>query len=159
MKNFLTRKNVLVVSGLVTLFLVFLFSLGSNLCYSSLACREFSESKIVDIFNSDYLLTLFVFLPTLLLSLITYKMRDEVFRAWWNFARWIVLVIVLATLLINLMPSNHGFFNMDALIYLLVLAPLYGVFILGSLWKIVRTYRKLKSVPQKTENENGDSHD
>jgi hypothetical protein len=85
-----------------------------------------------------------VFPPLLLLSLLTYRMHDEVFRAWWNFARWIVPVIAFATLLANIMPSNRGFFNMDALIYLLVLAPLYAVFILVSLWKIVRTYRELK---------------
>lgn len=80
----------------------------------------------------------------LLLSLITYKMHDEVFHAWWSLARWMVSVIVVATMLIQFVPKNGGFFNMDALIYLLVLAPLYAIFILGSVWKIFRKYRELK---------------
>jgi uncharacterized membrane protein YGL010W len=81
-----------------------------------------------------------------LLSLITYKMHDEVFRAWWNFSRWMVPIIVFATIAIQFVPSNRGFFNMDALIYLLVLAPLYAMFILVSFWKIFRKYRELKKV-------------
>ncbi len=80
----------------------------------------------------------------LLLSLITYWMKDEVFRAWWNFARWMVPIIILATVAIQFVPRNGGFFNMDSLIYLMVLAPLYTVLILVSLFKIFRTYRKLK---------------
>lgn len=79
-----------------------------------------------------------------LLSLITYKMQDEVFRAWWNFARWMVPVIILATLFVNMMPRDGGFFNMDGLIYLFVIAPLYAILALVSLWKIFCKYRELK---------------
>lgn len=81
-----------------------------------------------------------------LLSLLTYFMRDEVFRAWWNFARWMVPIIILATFAVNAIPSNGGFFNMDALAYPLFLGPLYLILILVSLWKIVRANRKNKSL-------------
>jgi hypothetical protein len=82
--------------------------------------------------------------PFFLFSLITYRMHDEVFHAWWNFARWMAPVIMLATIGIQFVPSNGGFFNMDGLVYLLVLAPLYTLLIIVSLWKIVRTYIKTK---------------
>ena len=58
--------------------------------------------------------------------------------------RWMVPLLIFATIAIQFVPSNRGFFNMDALIYLLVLAPLNAILILVSLWKIVRTYVKLK---------------
>jgi hypothetical protein len=80
----------------------------------------------------------------LIFSLLTYRMHDDIFRAWWSFARWMVPIIILATIAIQFMPNNHGFFNMDALIYLLVLAPLYVILILVSLWKIFRTHLRLK---------------
>lgn len=144
MKNFATKKNVLIASGIVTLFLASLFILGSDSCYSSPRCHGISKSNVFAIFNDDNLLAAFVFPPLFLLSLLTYRMQDEVFRAWWNFARWLVPIIVLVTVLVNLMPSNRGFFNMDALVYLLVLAPLYAILILVSLWKIVSKYRELK---------------
>ena len=131
---------------MITLFLAFLFSLGSDLCYSTPICREIDESKIVDFFNSDFLLAVFVSPPIFLFSLITYRMKEEIFRAWWNFARWMVPIIILATIIIQFMPRNGGFFNMDSLIYLFVLAPLYAILILVSLWRIFRTYRKLKKV-------------
>jgi len=139
-----TKKNVFIVSGVATLFIASLFILGSDSCYASPSCRGLQESSVFDVLNDDNVMATFIFIPLFILSLITYKMRDEVFYAWWNFARWLVPVIIVATFLVNMMPSNHGFFNMDALIYLLVLAPLYAILILVSLWKIVRTYLKLK---------------
>ncbi len=81
-----------------------------------------------------------------LLSILTYRMRDEVFRAWWNFARWMVPIIILATFAVNAIPSNGGFFNMDALAYPLFLGPLYLILILVSLWRIIRTHLRSKKV-------------
>lgn len=146
MKNFGTKKNVLSVSGIVTLFILFLFMLGSDFCYTNPACYGFTKSRVFDALNDDNVMITFIFIPLFLLSLITYRMPDDVFRAWWNFARFMVPIIVLATLLVNMMPSGGGFFNMDGLIYLLVLAPLYALLILVSLWKIFCKYRELKKV-------------
>ena len=41
---------------------------------------------------------LIIALPTLLISLLTYKMREEVFRAWMIFAIWWVPLTILLTL-------------------------------------------------------------
>src|SRR3989344_6183370 len=37
-------------------------------------------------------------LPLLLFSIITYRMKNEVFHAWFNFAKWWVPVIIVVTL-------------------------------------------------------------
>jgi succinate dehydrogenase/fumarate reductase cytochrome b subunit len=138
----MTKKQVFVTAGIMMVVLVIWEYVGNvRWCtWGEVLYRDCLHSL------SGVEVVLIPILPLLLLSLITYKMREEVFRAWWNFARWMLPVIMIATLLINLMPSNRGFFNMDALVYLLVLAPLYAIFILVSLWKIVRTYRKLKKI-------------
>ncbi len=135
----LARKNVLLISVAYIVYLVSLFAIGM-FCHNSWC--EMREDGIL-------VLTLYALFPLAIiffLSLITYRMKEEIFRAWWNFARWLVPVIIIATITIQFMPRNGGFFNMDALIYLLVLAPLYAILILGSLWRIFRTYRKLKKV-------------
>ncbi len=112
---------------------------GTKYCHDSFAIIDNLASVVVFPLGAPSL-------AILLLSLLTYRMHDEVFRAWWNFARWMVPIIIFATIAIQFMPSNGGFFNMDSLIYLMVLAPLYTILILVSLWKIFRTYRKLKKV-------------
>ena len=43
-----------------------------------------------------------------LLSLITYRMKDEVFRAWWRFARWWVPVIIAVTLFVQNAGGGGG---------------------------------------------------
>ncbi len=80
-------------------------------------------------------------IPLLLLSLITYKMRESVFRAWWNFARWWVPVIIVFTLLLN-NKGGGGYLGMDTVFDGLIYSILYGVLIVTSLVKIVRAYRK-----------------
>lgn len=86
------------------------------------------------------------FFPLLLLSLITYKMRDEVFHAWWNFARWWVPVIIITTLLLNKAGGGGGGMGGGGLpsgmLDFVVLVLLYAVFVIVSLVKIVRAYNK-----------------
>jgi hypothetical protein len=107
---------------------------GPQICgIGNLACRT----------NLEDILTLFYPIPVLfLLSLITYKMRDQVFHAWWVFARWWVPVIIFVTLLLNSAGGGGGYVGMgaafDGFIYLI----LYGVLIIVSLVKIVRAHKK-----------------
>lgn len=75
-------------------------------------------------------------------SLITYRMRDEVFQIWWRFARWFVPVILAVSFLGNFEPSSGGGFGVPSLsLSFLILLILYPVFILVSIIKIVRAYR------------------
>src|SRR3989344_5364680 len=97
-----TKKNVFFVGLLGTLFLIIGFSLGSDSCSLNNLCTKIYDFINSDFINSDFFATLiFLTIPLFILSLITYKMRDEVFRAWWNFARWWVLVIIAVTLFLQ----------------------------------------------------------
>jgi hypothetical protein len=148
MKNWGTKRGVLLVGLVGTLLIGALFVLAAtDFCYQSNPCTSFFVNV------HPWSLVSYIFFTPLvfLLSLLTYRMHDEVFRAWWNFARFMVPIIMLATLLVNMMPSGGGFFNMDGLIYLFVIAPLYAILILVSLWKIFRKYRELKKVSQERE--------
>lgn len=49
--------------------------------------------------------TLIPFLPIFLFSLVTYKMREEVFRAWFNFTKWWVPISIF---LILITPDSSG---------------------------------------------------
>ncbi len=69
-------------------------------------------------------------------------MKDHVFRAWWNFARWWVPVIIIATLLLNNAGSGGGYIGMDKSFTAFLLIILYGILIITSLVKIIRAYRK-----------------
>ncbi len=102
--------------------------------------------KTRSFFSKDIFILIFLTPPLFFLSLITYKMQDEVFRAWWNFARWWVPVIILATLGVNLGINalgsgadmfDRGFSNM-------FIGLLYAIFVAVSLWRIFRKYRELK---------------
>ncbi|KKU80780.1 MAG: hypothetical protein UY07_C0033G0009 [Parcubacteria group bacterium GW2011_GWA1_47_8] len=77
-------------------------------------------------------------------SLITYWMKDEVFRTWWNFARWWMLVIIVVRLLIGSEVTE-----IDGDVWLFVLILLYSILTTLSLAKIIHTYLKLKYQEQK----------
>lgn len=76
------KKHVLSIGAVGTLLFGFLMSLGTDACYVNATCKSWrgilTDSLIVTIF----------FPCVLILSLITYKLRDEVFRAWLHFSYW-----------------------------------------------------------------------
>ncbi len=97
-------------------------------------------------------LFIFSFLPLLLFmpfSVILYFFRDEVFDAWWHFARWFVPVIIVVTFLLEgggggglgIGGAISGAFNV------LVISIFYIIFIVTSLIKIYRAYLKTKEHP------------
>jgi len=84
----MTKKNVLVVSFAYVIFFIVSF-LVSLLCEEDM-CRIHDDSVL------GWMLLNFIFLiPIFIFSLITYKMREEVFQSWWRFARWFAPVIIL----------------------------------------------------------------
>ena len=77
----MTRKNVLVVSSVFFAILVFLVVFLETRNYDS---HGFFWRYWTEIGNiSEYIL---IFAPIFFISLITYKLRDEVFAAWIKFA-------------------------------------------------------------------------
>lgn len=89
----------------------------------------------------------FLSLSLIFLSLITYKMKDEVFQAWWRFARWWVPVIIAVTLFLQNAGGGGGLGIGGAVsgaFDALVLGILYAIFIITSLVKIMNAYLKTK---------------
>lgn len=94
----MSKTNILIVSSIGSLlFLLFLFAKDLGFC-------AFVSSSCADMFD-PIAENLLVFVVLLLFSLITYKMRDEVYRAWLRFSYfWIPLSMVL----ILLSPEYSG---------------------------------------------------
>lgn len=136
-----TKKNVLIISSLYIFYVAVLY-------FISVTCNGSDWCDIRE--DSIFGLVLFSFAPLaflFLLSLITYKMRDDVFRAWWRFARWWVPVIVAVTLLLERAGSGGGIGIGGAVstaFDILVLGVLYAVLVIVSLVQIVRAYFKAK---------------
>lgn len=134
----MTKKIAFFVGLTGTLLILVLFSLETSSCYTNTSCMEIRR-----FFNRDIFALIFLTPPLFLLSLITYKMRDEVFRAWWGFARWFVPVIIAVTLFLeNAGGGGTLGMNKDFIVFILVI--LYTILILVSLVKIVRAYQKTK---------------
>lgn len=138
----MTKKNILKIAS-IYIFYVIILLLISSVCSSDWC--EVQE-------NGFFGLILFAFaplFPVFIFSLVTYTMHDKVFRAWWNFARWFVSVIVVMTLLLSISDSRGGGGMgggglASGMLEFAVLGLLYSVFILGSLFKIIWEYLGIK---------------
>ncbi len=97
-----TKKNVLIISifGSIFFILEILFLIG-HFCAPSINedCRSINDmiDQITSV--SSWFLILFLF------SLITYKLRNEVFMVWRNFSLWF---IPLAMFLMLITPDHGG---------------------------------------------------
>lgn len=126
------KRNVLLISLVfVIIFLVSIFSQEIGLCSSLTFCSEHFD-VIAEV--------IFPILPLFLFSLITYKMREEVFQLWFRFAR---VYIPASMLLILLAPSysSNWMFPYDKGIAAFLFSSL---FIIISIVKIVLAHRRLK---------------
>jgi hypothetical protein len=88
-----SKKTLLIVSGAITVVLFVLNWVGTfKLCggqeYGQ--CMDFSYGAIIN---------LLPVVPLFLFSLITYKMRDDVYRAWLRLAQWWIPLSMLAIFL------------------------------------------------------------
>ena len=113
----------------------------------SLLCEE-DMCRIHDDSVLGWMLLNFIFLiPIFIFSLITYKMRQEVFQSWWRFARWFAPVIILVTFLINSQRQSGGMGISGAIrssFNLFIIGIFYAIFIITSTIKIILTYRDKK---------------
>lgn len=136
----MSKKRVLWI-GIGSILLIgmqFLFASGA--CYSNKYC-----DIINNFINQDNLTIIYIMPFVFLFSLLTYKMRDEVFQAWWKFARWFVPVIVLMTWLINSQDGGSGLAGaIGGGFDIFILGIFYAVFAIVSLVKIILAYRKGK---------------
>ncbi|MFA5831093.1 MAG: hypothetical protein WC878_04670 [Candidatus Paceibacterota bacterium] len=102
----MTKKNVLLISSNLIVILCFLAYIQTgDICYMKSWCRNFWEE--INLLGA----ILFIFIPIFLFSLITYKMRDEVFRSWIHFSCW---WIPLSTIVSLITPeSSSSLFSLD----------------------------------------------
>lgn len=86
------KNKVLITSFLgIVLFSVATFISMKGMCLSDLVCSRPHDDSLS--------LILLPTIPLFIFSLVTYKMREKVFQAWWNFARIWIPISMLAILL------------------------------------------------------------
>lgn len=76
----MTKKTVLMTS-----FILSVASVASLFSTQIHLCPPFSYGRCVDFFDAFFIIS-FPIIPLFIFSLITYKMKDDVFRLWWKFA-------------------------------------------------------------------------
>ncbi len=131
----MTKKRVLYVGLGGTILILFLFVLNSNYCYLNPFCID------------NFMVFFLIPPPILFFSLLTYRMRDEVFDAWISFAKWFVPVIILITLIIQSgSGGGSGGFSgaVSGWFDAMIIGLLYIIFIIVSLLIIVRKHYSLK---------------
>jgi len=144
----MNSKKIVLFTALVTLLIVALIILADIIygycprTYIDATGTQYCGKSVSD-FVPEILMLIgfFVSLPIFFLSLLTYRMKEEVFHAWWNFARWWVPIMVIAVLLAldrsdSFLPPLFSKVNVGLLFG--------GVFIVVSLAKIVRAYARTK---------------
>lgn len=130
----MTKKSVLILSGIVSILLITLDRVGTfRLCGAN------TYGSCMDVVYNVIIFFLPV-LPLFLFSLITYKMPEGVFQAWWRFAR---VFVPLAMFLILITPAyTHNW--MFPVTKGTVAVALSGLFVLTSLIRVVIAHRRLK---------------
>ena len=104
MQNLLTKKSILISGLLGTIVIaIVVFLAMSDFCYNNGACMNFFRT----VHPWDFVDYILFTPPLFLLSLITYKMREEVFAAWMKFTQWWIPLTFIAVLLT---PRDSGGF-------------------------------------------------
>jgi hypothetical protein len=147
----MNTKKIILFAALVLLVAALVASdpLTFGLCRNIEVYNEVMRRCISGALLPEYILQLsgFISLSFLVLSLITYKMRDEVFHAWWGFARWWVPVIIGVTLFLENAGGGGGLGISGAVsgaFDALVLGILYTILVITSLFRIIRAYSQSK---------------
>ena len=131
LNKFMNKKNILLVSLIGTIILgALLFIPSVDYCYSHNWCVQ--TTNLIESFSFIVLLFPVIFV----LSAITYKMQNEVFVAWKNFAIWYVPLFALLSVVIQNQGHGGDFVSgwFDAVILLFSL----GLFLLISLIIIIK---------------------
>ena len=128
----MTKKSVLCLSGIVSILLITLDRVGTfRLCGAN------TYGSCMDVAYNVIILFLPV-LPLFLFSLITFKMSEGVFQAWWRFAR---VFVPLAMFLILITPAyTHNW--MFPVTKGTVAVALSLLFVVVSLVQIIRKHLK-----------------
>ncbi len=77
----------------------------------------------------------------LFFSILTYKMSEQVFTAWWKFAKYAIPTVLLLSTVINLELHHSPAGQMQGMFDAPALGLLYFIFTFGSIIQVVRAYR------------------
>lgn len=104
---------------------------------------EYCNHAIIEVPEGVSSTALFLSIFYLSLSLITYKMREGVFYAWFSFACWWTFVIICVAYFLSTNNGGGGYLG-DLGFGIFISFIFYAVLVIVSFVKIVRTYRRLK---------------
>lgn len=134
----MTKKNTFLLSFACALLLLVYFFFGrSEYCYNSVACHYFLGSFVVQSISVILAVFCLFILPV---SLVLIFLGDEVFKIWWRFAKWFLMVVVFMALFFNVAGSG-GSIGMGKDFAVFTFFVLYSVFVFISVIRIVRAYK------------------
>lgn len=115
--------------------------LGTDICYRDDVCRA-----VRHIFSYDWLGVTIIFPLILFFSILTYRMRDEIFEHWVRFAAWGIPAVIIAHVLMYAIFYRNGSPDVfERIVVVPIFILIYGLFIVISIWRIVSKWRELKS--------------
>ena len=133
----MTKKRVLLVSLAAALLTPAVFFLvKSDFCYYSQICQKFISIKMVDYIIATFLYCCISLLPFILpFSLITYKMRDDVFTFWLKCSFWGIPVALISAVIIYFSIGGESPFRGGGIMFSWLI--LYGIYVLLALSLII----------------------
>ena len=129
------------LSGVIFITLVLILELGLS-CSSSKYVFCNIVFTITNIFGFYLLYFPFVFL----FSLITYRMNDQVFKKWFNFAIWYLGLLTLFMFLMTSSPNGGGYIGIGDWFVSMLFFFLLFIFFIASVIIIVSKNSSLKKV-------------
>jgi len=115
-------------------------------CYLkySQGCNILNDMTVWNIYNLDNFL-IYVFPILLFFSLLTYRMRDEIFEYWMRFAVWAGPAVIIAHILVYIIFYRNGSPDVfEKIVVVPIFVLIYGLFVLISLWRIIAKLSQLK---------------
>lgn len=134
-----TKRILLFISGAFFIIAIILDQIDFyNLC---------STSRCLSVIEMYFKLS-YVFIPVIFFSLLTYKMKDQIFQTWWGFAKWFVPLIAVSTLFLQtgaMGRSGGGWGISSPSLGTIILFFLYLIFVLVSLVRIIWAFIKTRN--------------
>ncbi len=138
MIKIMSKSKKVFISSLLGLFIMILsrHSVDVGICSKA----DFDCRNIFDAIEH----VLYLFPIILVFSAITLFTKEEIFRAWWQFARVAIPIVLISSFIISLELHHNpgGWFNIDNEIDIIMTTGIYLLFILGSVWQMYRGFRK-----------------
>lgn len=136
-----TKRNTLVIGIIALIIPILLWILEVRF---GLSCRYVNGNGHTIKYCGVITLSLLPIISLIPFSVILYFLRDEVFHAWWRFARWWVPVIVAVTLFVQNAGGGGGWGMNGGAFDAFFIGIFYAIFIIVSLVKIFNAYFKTR---------------